>query len=445
MKKIIYIPIEVKKREFISKLFFISRALKRNYSCIIGDKISIQRSVRFFGSGVYFYKSMSFYDTKHIRKMKQYGNKYIVQDEEGSVESEKEFEKFVKIRGSNQNLELIDRYYNWGFFDSKIWKKNYIKYKKKFVITGSPRVDVLNQKIAQKIYNLEISNIKEYGAFVLVISSGISSNKELKKKIKVDLATRSPLGENIKFIKERNSWQKKLYLDMIDITISLARKNKDKIIVFRPHPDEDQNTILLKKLRKFKNIKIANEFDVIPWVIQSEVIVHSCSTVALQAYFLKKNVISYEPKYIKNSHRKFPNIVGLKSKNLSNIHLNMKKINFKKINNKNFYKRFYKDKKKYSSDLIIDDLSKNFHIKNQRINFLKIIFLNLIFYFKDNIFKFLRFSNSQDLSYYKTRRSYYEKNPGIYFNEIKSFFDHLNIKKIKIKKCFENAYYISND
>ena len=54
MKKIIYIPIEVKKREFISKLFFISRALKRNYSCIIGDKISIQRSVRFFGSGVYF-------------------------------------------------------------------------------------------------------------------------------------------------------------------------------------------------------------------------------------------------------------------------------------------------------------------------------------------------------------------------------------------------------
>ena len=89
---------------------------------------------------------------------------------------------------------------------------------------------------------------------------------------------------------------------MINITISLAKKNKEKTIVFRPHPDEERNAMFLKKLKRYKNIKIADEFDVIPWIIQSEVIVHSCSTVAIQAFFLKKNVDQY--------HKNTPSCAG---------------------------------------------------------------------------------------------------------------------------------------
>ena len=43
----------------------------------------------------------------------------IVLDEEGgfSFSSDSEYSKFLTYRSSKENLELIDRFFNWGNFD----------------------------------------------------------------------------------------------------------------------------------------------------------------------------------------------------------------------------------------------------------------------------------------------------------------------------------------
>ena len=64
MRKLIYITIESKSRELYPKLFFINSALKKNFDCFIGDKISISRAVKILGKGIYFYKNLcQFYST----------------------------------------------------------------------------------------------------------------------------------------------------------------------------------------------------------------------------------------------------------------------------------------------------------------------------------------------------------------------------------------------
>ena len=71
IKKIIYISVEVKSREYLPKLFFASRAISKGFDCFIGDKIAIAKAINFFGPGIYFYKSINHYDTNHIKRVKK--------------------------------------------------------------------------------------------------------------------------------------------------------------------------------------------------------------------------------------------------------------------------------------------------------------------------------------------------------------------------------------
>ena len=75
--KLIYIPVEIKARELINKLFFIADNIDENFVFFIGNKTSVNRAARLLGKGVYFYKSINYYDTSHISRVKDKGNIYI--------------------------------------------------------------------------------------------------------------------------------------------------------------------------------------------------------------------------------------------------------------------------------------------------------------------------------------------------------------------------------
>ena len=154
MKKIIFLPIEIKSRELKPKLYLAYQALKKDYYCFIGDKAGIFRSVKYFSPGVYFYKSINFPDTDHIKKIKKLKNIYVAQDEESGFthSSKKDLQKYITVRSSKINVSLIDKFFNWGQFDFGEWKKRYKDYSYKFCLTGSPRVDLWSPNLIKKIY-----------------------------------------------------------------------------------------------------------------------------------------------------------------------------------------------------------------------------------------------------------------------------------------------------
>ena len=444
MKTIIFLPIEVKSREFYSKLFFSYRAMKKNFDCFIGDKIAINRAIRYLANGIYFYKSMNFYDTPHILSIKNKGNIYVVQDEEGAVLDAKEFLKFTRVRGSKKNLNAIDKFYTWGNFDDVLWKKNYKDFKDKFLLTGSPRIDILQKKIVKKIYSSEIDYIKrKYQNFTLIVSSGISSKKELKKKIYVDKFTRAPLKENYKEIKKRNNWQLKINKDLIKIAHQLAIKNPKQKFIIRPHPDEDKNDYK-KKIKKIPNLFIDSSLDISSWILASDKIVQSCSTVAIQGEMLNKTVITFNPNYLKNVHRNFPNQLGIKVKKINDLIRIFKKNDFKNINKKILKKRFH-SQKGYCSDLILNDMKKIQNKKQFKVNIIKFYFLGFFFDLKDKFIDYFNLNQKKNnQAIYKTRRSLRDKNPGITKNEIIKFYNDLDNKNdIKVIKFLKNGFLVS--
>lgn len=442
MKTLIFLPIEVKRREFYSKLFFSYRALQKNFNCFVGDKIAINRAIKYLGNGIYFYKSMNFYDTSHIKSVKNKGNIYVVQDEEGAVLTEKEFQKFTKVRGSNKNLSEIDRFYTWGKFDDNIWKKNYINFREKFFLTGSPRIDVWKKKLVEKIFLSEINYIKtKYHNFTLIISSGISSKKELKKKLQIDKITRAPLKESKNELKKRNSWQLKINKDLFEIAQQLAIQNPKKNFIYRPHPDENLNDYTYQ-IKKESNFFIDNSLDVSPWLIASDEIIQSCSTVAIQGEMLNKSIISFDPNYLKNNHRNFPNKFGLNIKNKNDLLKIFKNNDLKYKSKKILTRRFYTPKG-YCSDYILKDMKKIIKKKKFKVNLIKFYLLGFIFTIKDQLMKFLIFKKSNRILY-NPRRSFRSKNSGITKEEITNFYNSIDGKNdIRVVKFLNNGFLIS--
>ena len=141
--KMLFLPIEIKTREFYPKLYFAKKALDNNFACFVGDKAGIFRATKYFNNGIYFYKSINQTDTNHIKAIKKKNNKYIVLDEEGgfTYSSKKDMEDFLSHRTSKK-CDLIDKFFNWGKFDYSHCIKKYPSYKKKFAISGGLRFEV---------------------------------------------------------------------------------------------------------------------------------------------------------------------------------------------------------------------------------------------------------------------------------------------------------------
>lgn len=461
MKKIIYISVEVKSREFYPKLFLISEAIKKNFDCFIGDKVAIEKAIKIFGSGIYFYKSINYYDTLHIKKIKK-NNLYVAQDEEGGFarKNYKEINKFITYRSSKINVELIDRFYNWGEFDFLTYTKRYKKYKKKFLKVGSPRLDIWNDKVGKKIFKDDINKIKKYKKFILIATSGVSSISELKKRFIVDKTSKKLRNKKeIDKKKVEHMYELKVFNKTIKLISYLAKKFPSTNFIIRKHPNENIND-WNKIIKKFpSNVKFDDRFDIFGWLYLSKCTIHTASTIGLQSYLMKKTVISYVPN-IPGSHRGFSNQFGVKASSfkkieniIKNVLNNKNSLNDKnKIKHKKLSQRLYFDKKRLSSHIISDDLlkiSKNV-LPRKKVNFLFLYSYYLIIRSCISEAKH-RLIGNKGKKPLLSRRSMSEKIPGgIKKFEISEFYKNLlqdkkEIKKIKIKQLGPNGFLISKE
>ena len=256
--KLIYIPVELKSRELMNKLFFVANNIDEDFVFFIGDKTSVNRAVRLLGKGVYFYKSINYYDTDHINRVKNRGNVYVSLDEEGgaTLNNSKVFQSFLKYRSSQKNMTLVDRIFTWGDFDHKGWQKKYTKFKHKIIKTGATRVDVWRKTIYPKIFKDEIKSLKKYSPYFFIPNSFYTSNDHLNKAIEVDKkldpkTTSIPLKRRIE--EKKNSY--KTFLQLVSLTNKLAKDFPKHKIIIKPHPADNIENIKKKFINKVNKNK----------------------------------------------------------------------------------------------------------------------------------------------------------------------------------------------
>ena len=137
----LYIHIEVLKREFQSKLLIAMETASRGIKVYMGRLDSyIMRD--FFEPGIILHKSIA--PSPHrINELREYKKKKFIvtslDEEVGLVNKDSKW--YLKLRYSKESIDLTDKIFTWGKFDYDNLIKNFQGFKKKFVLSGNPRVD----------------------------------------------------------------------------------------------------------------------------------------------------------------------------------------------------------------------------------------------------------------------------------------------------------------
>lgn len=293
MKKLIYIPIEIKSREFLAKLILALELACDRYTVIVGKSTEVEKMCILGPSGVYLGTSIMQQHNTVFKRIKRSGSKVIAADEEGLVYYNEE--DFKKHKINEQSLENLDYFIVWGKHHEDLVRAKCPNMIGKLRRIGNIRMEILKPQY-RFLYEKKVKEIQEkYGKFILINTNfGAYNHYEGENKY-LEIA-KNLVGEDKKDATNRADkieHQRKVFESFVKLAKRLEQEFNDFNIIVRPHPSE--NVKRWEEAFKGYKVQVVREGNVLPWIISSECIVQQNCTTAIEALCMDKNVFSYLP------------------------------------------------------------------------------------------------------------------------------------------------------
>ena len=442
--KSIIFPIEVKVRDLHSRIF-LSLHLS-DFKVFIGTQESVQKHIFNLPPSIFFDKSLSVNKLQFYNDIYKRGFKIVSLDEEGLSSFNNSY-KYISHRISKPTLKLAEKIFTWGEAERKKIINAFPEYKNKIISTGNVRID-LNMHYQKSFYKELSSNLKKkHGDYIFFPSSFTVNHalgqKELLNKLKK--LGRLKSKKDVEDFHVKSDFFKKTFDRYVNLVRCIAKNFKNRTIIVRPHPSEDRN-FWKDFSKKFNNVKIAFDHPVGAWIVGASFVIHSSCTTGLEAFLLKKPVISFLPykdnDYVKHISNEV-SYVCMNEDEVSEVINNYKKPNYKK--NIFFLKNHLENVKgEFGYTKIIKELN--------QIDIKQSYFNNLPIREKQSSLYLKKFKHKIHKLLYKTRHQYAsQKNPGISLDEICSIIKDykriapgLNNKNFSVDRLDEGLFVINN-
>ncbi len=355
LKSNIYIPIEILYRELSTRLYLAGCLAKAGYRVYVGSKLGIFNLIKRkkLKEGIFFYKSAFKQSTNQTLKLIKKCEHAVVLDEEiGLAMGNPNAALDYRIA----NLNYISKFFVIGKNLNKQIKIRAKLNKNKIVSSGWPKYDLYKKHFAK--YHFEKARMirKKYGKFYLFSSNfGVLNEKSLAERKRNNKYKKKYTNKNLKLM---NQLSDNAYLDYKNFIKNInyfSKNNKTKIII-RPHPGDKNLTDWKNDLKIGKNLKVAYEGEIMPWIIASEGLIHRGCGTSIEAMFFKKKLFYYLPdRKINDYEKNLTYKISKKIKHLSTEKLKKFRINTYNINEvlKNNIENYDKI---YSSEIIIKHL-----------------------------------------------------------------------------------------
>tara|TARA_B100001057_G_C22870171_1_gene958471 strand:- start:6481 stop:7842 length:1362 start_codon:yes stop_codon:yes gene_type:complete len=329
----IYILTEITKRELDSNLLIAILAANKGHEIFISNMTNFELLLKkkLLNPGIFHTKSLVHDDRKRIFHSNLKSSNMILTslDEENGL-VRKDLSPDIDMRFSSKDLALSDTIFCWGKHDYQSLKKAYPDHKKKFQLTGSPRVDMWTKKFSNYWYKNK-SNYKNTLLFSMNfgIINGFNPVRNIFKQYeKSGYFKRHENYKNLLKIYVKES--RLLIKEFITLINYLTDKFDNYQFIVRPHPKE-KLFIWKNKLKKRKNLIIRNSGNFNKELISAKLVIHNGSTTAFQAAVNKIPVLSFVPFKSKISWGEISNNLGLLCDDKKKVELNIRNI----FNNKN--------------------------------------------------------------------------------------------------------------
>ncbi len=284
----ILIPIEIVPRELNYKLFLSNILASKGFNCYLGKKSEIYYLLHKMKDYIYIDKGYHKNKSEIIYQSVKKNNGIIINlDEEGGIDF-KDNSTLLDIRYTEDMIRQVDYIFLWGKYQYNLIK-NLVKDKDKVIVTGHPRFELLKKRY-HSIYKNEVQSIiSRYRDFILINTNmGWGNNIRGEKFVVDNYSSRHP--DLLQLISKD-----KRKIDSIVKLIKLLSKAFDKKIILRPHPEEDKE-YYRDIFHKHDNVHVVFEGTVIPWILSSNLMIHTDCTTGIESLLLGKKPISLLPK-----------------------------------------------------------------------------------------------------------------------------------------------------
>jgi surface carbohydrate biosynthesis protein len=383
MEKKLILPVEIKSRELDATIVLAIEAIKRGWTVYLGQKQQIWPMIELMQGSVYFLKSIVPGEYDNLKKIKKNHNFITCLDIEGLNMGVEPIG--ATRRYSDQTIKIADKIFFWGLNDFLRVKKKFKNVTKKSFISGSPVVD------SWKVQLKKLSKLKKDNS--ILISMNFMRGDPSIKYVKYDLEKKM-MGpkinkKQIDYLKREYELKDLSFKDFYEITGYLAKKFPKRKIVVRPHPEE--NIDRYKPLEaRFNNLIVDNQTSRVEQLKKCSAFIHFNSTMSVQAYFMKKNSIMYNP--IKNKRAlsilcPVPKLVSEEAKNKKKLISSIINPKEKKIK----IGKLLQNHKSNASKKIILNLEKFYKNKKNNFNNSLNIFSVAFFLYKYKLKQYLFF------------------------------------------------------
>lgn len=323
--KLLFVHIEITKREYYSKLLLSYLAAKNGFTVIIGDILNLFRDESFL-RGITHFKDITPADLnfKFFEKLKK--NDFLITsiDEEGGIEY-KEFDSgksnsFLRLRYSKETLNTVDKVFTWGEFDHKSLTENYPDFSNKILNTGNSRFDFVRDEMNN--FFGKINTKKKDNPILIVSDIGyVMSSKPIWEQFNI---LRKAYFKN----NDQNSYEFETYENFANKTKFLGKFVKlirnlikdfpDQKFLFRPHPTEPSEG-WKKIIGEYDNLEISKDDSVAHILNKSKMLIHNSCYSSLEAAILKKPIISFCPEECLEFRKYFTGKIGLQTRNENEV------------------------------------------------------------------------------------------------------------------------------
>lgn len=290
----IYIRIEVLSRELQGRLLLALAAAERGHRVVVGK----HNAARVLGTGglsgyppgLFHDKSLGHDDPKTEMKkiLIARGWGVTAQDEEHGLVTEV-FGEDILDRFPEEGFDYNHLLFGWGGFDCEALHNLRPDRRSQILQTGSPRVDLWRQDLADAHDQEQVDSVTEGRPFVLMNPIGGWNPGEPESVFGIDGTSMDE--ERIGRLSERLL----LMSRFVAAADALARAHPDLLIVLRPHPGAPLDIWTKAADRCNANVVVSREARLTPWLHRAEAVVTNGSTVAFEAVLVGIPHITYAP------------------------------------------------------------------------------------------------------------------------------------------------------
>lgn len=292
----LYLPMEIAVRELDSRLLIALEAVNRGLEVVLGQKWLIEENVAAMPPGLIIFKTLTARDSRKMRKASRAGHLIASIDEEVPAFGEGSGEL---LWVTPEAVALCDRIFCLGDGHRDSMAAKWPDQAPKLAVTGNPRWDFLRPEL-RSLYQEQAAKLTaRFGRFILINTNSGNVNPATKKPEEVfnDYVRSGKLdpasARDMAFWNDYWQFETANFKAAAPLARRLAQAFPDHTIILRPHPSE-RLSAYADQLAGEDRIKVIFEGSAAPWIVASDLLIHTDCTTGIEAFALGKPSICFE-------------------------------------------------------------------------------------------------------------------------------------------------------